>query len=337
MGEKALLGTLPLVGTDIAKNWDALYIFLFWLSVFFFVLVMGILGYAVLKHRASKGHKSAYIHGNVPLEVIWTVVPTVLLLIIFWWGYAVYKDMITAPSDAMEIRVVGKQWMWNFYYDDGRTTTGDLFVPVNKPVKLIMSSEDVLHSFFIPNFRVKQDTVPGMYTTVWFEAAVTGMHQIYCAEYCGTAHSGMLGRLIALNAEDWKAWKAEKKIDLTKYGITDGVAISSAAASGDAKPTAKLTSVAEQGKKLMQLKGCVACHSDDGSARIGPTYKGAFGRQVEFVDGTKTTADENYLRESIENPTAKVVKGFNPVMPTYKGQLTEEETNALIAYIKSLK
>ncbi len=326
----AQAGGLPLQGTEIAAKWDTLYGFLFWLSVFFFILIVGGMIYFAVKYRHQKGHRTKYITGNHSLEIVWTVIPTVLLLVIFSWGYYVYRAMVQAPPGAYEIRVIAKQWMWQFQYDDGRLTLGEVFVPMNQPVKMVMSSEDVLHSFFIPNFRVKQDVVPGMYTTVWFEATVPGRHQIFCAEYCGTSHSEMLANLYVLEPGEWEAWKKGKKPTSVASGGGTG---STQAPTG----ALALGGLAEQGKKLMTTKGCLACHSDDGSPKVGPSYKGIYGHKVEFVDGSSTTVDDNYLRESIENPQAKVVKGFAPVMPPFKGLLSEDEMNAILAYIKSLK
>ena len=335
---------LPIWATDIATKWDTLYNFLVGLSVFFFVLVIGAMLYFVFKYRAKPGVKTKYIADHHLLEGVWTFIPFVLLMVIFVWGYAVYDRMITAPSTAMEIRVIGKQWLWQFQYEDGRSTVNEVYVPVNQPVKLVMTSTDVLHSFFIPNFRVKQDVVPGMYSSVWFEATVPGKHQVFCTEYCGAAHSQMLAQVIALGPEDWENWKRGRKIlaeDIPKAGTsasvqTDKTVASAAAAIPATKP--QLTLV-EQGKAQFSAMGCVACHSPDGSSKgaLGPSLKGVFGSHVDLVSGSKVVADENYLRESIENPMAKIVKGFNPVMPTFKGQVSETQLNALIAYIKSLK
>ncbi|MBL7716642.1 MAG: cytochrome c oxidase subunit II [Bdellovibrionales bacterium] len=208
----AFNGHLPIQATEVAKSWDDLWWFLVWLSVFFFILCVGGMIYFALKYKGKPGVKPTYITGNVPIEIVWTAVPFVLLMAIFVWGWVVYVDMTRPPTDAYEIRVVGKQWLWQFQYDDGRTTVNELYVPVNKPVKLTMTSTDVLHSFFVPNFRVKSDVVPGMFTNVWFEATVPGKHQVFCTEYCGTSHSLMLAKVIALNPQDWEAWKAGKKI-----------------------------------------------------------------------------------------------------------------------------
>lgn len=326
---------LPIQATDVAAKWDSLYLFLLGLSAFFFVIVVGGMLVFAYKYRQSASPKSKYIVDNHFLEAFWTVIPTVLLMVIFAWGWSVYKSMVQAPSDAYEVRVIAKQWLWQFQYDDGRTTIGELYVPVNKPVKLVMTSDDVIHSFFVPNFRIKQDVVPGMYTSVWFEANIPGQHQVFCTEYCGTSHSGMLAKIFALDEVQWKAFKKGEKITgLPNVGV-GGMAMP---VSESAKLESKaLSPLALQGKTLMQAKGCVACHSDDGTIKVGPSMKGIYGHDVELVDGTKVKVDDNYLRESMENPAAKVVKGFSPVMPTFKGLLKEEDLNAIITYIKSLK
>ena len=211
-------GMLPVKATDVAVGWDFLFNTVTWISLFFFVLVIGAMVYFAWKYASKKVGKPTYISHNTLLEVVWTAVPTVLLFVIFFWGWAVYKDMIQAPAGAMEIRVVGKQWLWNFQYDDGRITTNELFVPLNKPVKLIMSSEDVIHSFFVPNFRVKQDVVPGMFTSLWFQPKIAGRHQVYCTEYCGTAHSAMLAHVNVLPDALWNEWRKGKEIKVATDG-----------------------------------------------------------------------------------------------------------------------
>jgi cytochrome c oxidase subunit 2 len=266
-------------------------------------------------------------------------------MVICVWGYVVYNKMVTTPADAYEIRVVGKQWLWQFNYDDGRSTINEVFVPTHRPVKFVMTSTDVLHSMFIPNFRVKQDVVPGMYSSVWFEANIPGKHQIFCTEYCGAAHSKMLAQVVALDEPEWNAWKNGKKIltdsipkagsgmALQLEGSKDRIETSAAAT---AQP---MLSLVEQGKTHFKSKGCVACHSIDGQPKgnLGPSLKGVFGKSVTLTSGVAVTRDENYVRESLENPMAKIVRGFNPVMPTFKGQLSENEMGALIAYLKSLQ
>ena len=333
---EAYAGSLPIAATDIAVQWDSLYNFLIWLSVFFFVLVVGAMIWFAIQYRARPGIKTKYITGNHLLEGVWIAIPTVLLLIIFGWGYTVYHKMKQPPSDAYEIRVVGKQWLWTFQYDNGRTSVGEVYVPMNKPVKLIMNSEDVLHGFFIPNFRVKQDVVPGMYSSIWFEATVPGKHQVFCTEYCGTSHSGMLAKLIVLNDEQWKQWSNGKKLgpipeagkELTATEIQNANVASLQPVAGG---------LAMQGKHIFETKGCVACHTNDGTTKIGPSLKGVYGSRVELTDGSFVKADDDYIRESIEKPQAKVVKGFSPLMPTFQGLVSGTEMNALIAYIRSIK
>jgi len=336
--------TIPVAATDVAKDWDSLYWFLFYLSLFFFVgIVLAMIIFAV-KYRKSANPKSSFIHGHAGLEIFWTVVPTILVLFIFWWGWNVYKEMIEPPRDAMEVHVIGKQWMWQFVYDNGNNSIGDLYVPLNKPVKLVMSSEDVIHSMFIPNFRVKSDVVPGMYTYVWFEAKIPGIHQIFCTEYCGTSHSGMLGRVIVLKPDQWKDWMLGKKIDVDSLPADPTYPGYRANRLGEGLPSAQASSnnggqlsLAEKGKALISAKGCVACHTTDGSKLVGPSYKGIYGSNVKLADGSTVKVDDNYIRESIENPTAKIVEGFPPSMPPYKGLVSEEEITSIIQYIKSLK
>jgi cytochrome c oxidase subunit 2 len=358
MFNEAYAGTLPYAATEIASRWDLLYNFLVTASVIFFVLVVGGMIYFAIQYRHQKGHKPKYITGSHALEAVFVVFPTILLFVIFGWGYSVYHQMTQAPADPYEIRVVAKQWLWQFQYDTGVTTIGELYAPLNRPVKLIMTSEDVIHSFFVPNFRIKQDVVPGMYTSVWFQATVPGRHQIFCAEYCGTSHSGMLGKVIVLDDKQWKDWLRGKKPtqELPEIGIGGSLVSATEAASGKEPVTAtvaapstasgdtskvagetKVVSLVDQGKQLTETKGCIACHTTDGTTKVGPSYKGLFGSEVTLIDGKVVRADDNYLRESIEYPQAKIVKGFGPVMPTFKGLLTENEIGALIAYIKSVK
>lgn len=329
---------LPIAASAVAKSWDSLYYFLIWLSVFFFILVVGGMLYFSFKYKETPGGKIKYITDDHFIETIWTVIPTILLMVIFVWGWNVYKGMVQAPSDAYEIRVIGKQWSWSFAYDNGQILNGKFYVPVNKPVKLVMSSEDVIHSFFIPNMRVKQDVVPGMYTTVWFETTVPGRHQVFCTEYCGTSHSLMMADMYALTEDQWKDFNRGKELgelpeaDPRYHRVVAGETTAASASSGGGGG-----SLAEQGRKIYQAKGCIACHSTDGSRLVGPSFKGLYGSKVELNDGKTVTADDNYLRESIDNPNATIVKGFAPQMPPFKGMIKEEEYAALFAYLKSLK
>lgn len=346
MIKQAFAGHLPIVGSDIALQWDNLYYFLIWLSLIFFIIVVGGMIYFAIAYRKREGAKTKYITGHHLLEGIWIFVPTVLLMVIFIWGYIVYHRMVQPPSDALEIKVVGKQWTWTFQYEDGRITVGKVYVPIYKPVKLVMSSEDVLHSFFIPNFRVKQDVVPGMYTSVWFNANEPGRHQVYCAEYCGAEHSGMLADVIVLNDAQYEEWMKGKEpaeqIPVAGFvsqikDTQDKRRVQSALNSGDLIVGVKKVGLADQGQRLIQTRGCVACHSLDGAKKIGPTLKGLFEHEVQLDSGQKVKADVNYLRESIENPNAKIVKGYLPSMPTFQGTMSDTELNAVIAYIKSIR
>ena len=335
---EAFADELPRAASEVAKSWDHLYNFVFWLSVFFFVLVIGAVVWMAIKYRYRPGVKAKYLTGSHLLEAGWTLVPTVLLLSIFVWGYSVYNDMTRPPTDALEIRVVAKQWLFQIYYPDGRSTVNEVFVPVNKPVRFIMSSEDVLHSMFIPDFRVKSDIVPGMYTSIWFEATQTGPHQIYCTQYCGASHSLMMAKVRVLDEKQWEAWTNGKKPELASVDP----AVAGKAGIAQAKPllntsSAKFMTLAHQGETLAAKRGCFSCHSVDGGQKLAPSFKGVFGRKVTLTDGRVVLADENYLRESIEVPAAKVVQGYQPVMPLFKGQFTEPEMGAMLAYLKSLK
>ncbi len=339
--------TIPIAGTDIATEWDELYYWLLALSLFFFVgIVVAMVVFAV-KYKKRKGVRPTYIEGHTGLEVVWTVIPTILVMVLFFWGWNVYKKMITAPSDAIEIRVVGKQWLWQFVYPNGSNTIGDLFVPVNKPVKLIMSSEDVLHSFFIPNFRVKSDVVPGMYSSIWFEAKHEGLHQIFCTEYCGTAHSGMLGRLVALKETDWLKFLKGDKIDVdalpadpTFPGFRANQLGEGVKKPGE-NPTSGQISLAEKGKKLVQSQGCVACHSSDGVKGVGPSYKGLYGTKRKVLEGDKEVevlADDTYIMKSIYEPNSQTVVGYpKGQMPVYKGLLNDAQVAEVVEYLKTLK
>ncbi|MGZ3708134.1 MAG: cytochrome c oxidase subunit II, partial [Bdellovibrionota bacterium] len=313
---EAYAGSLPIAATDLANHWDTLYLFLVYLSIFFFVLVVGAMLYFAVAYRTRPGIKTKYFTGNHLLEATWIAIPTVLLMVIFGWGWTVYREMTQAPTDAYEIHVIGKQWLWTFQYDNGKTTVGDLYVPMNRPVKMIMTSEDVIHSFFVPNFRVKQDVVPGMYTSVWFEARVPGKHQIFCAEYCGTSHSGMLGKVIVLNDQQWNDWLSGKKLgaipDATDVAeVSDTLQRSQASAIGAVASSETKLSVthpplAAQCKAIFENRGCTACHTIDGSTKVGPSLKGVYNSKIELQDGNRVVADENYLRESIELPQAKL-------------------------------
>ena len=314
-----MLNWLPENASNLASGVDNVLLFVTVISVFFFLLISAVLVIFAIKYRRrAEDEETPYITGNELLEVIWTVIPSILLMVIFAWGYWEFREMRNPPKDALEVNVVAQQWLWQFDYYNGKKTINELYVQQNRPVKMVMRSEDVLHSFFVPDFRVKQDILPGYYTQLWFTPTKVGTFELFCAEYCGTSHSKMLAKVNVLSPEAFAIW--EKGI-----GIDEGTAVAS-----DLPP-------ADRGAQLYSNRGCNACHSLDGAAGVGPTFKGLFGRDEKLQDGTTVVADENYLRESILNPSAQMVEGYQPVMPSFQGILSDQEVTDLIEYIKTLK
>lgn len=309
---------IPEAASNLASKVDGLLLVITFISIFFFVLISAVLIYFAVKYRRrSDDEETPYITGNQTLEIIWTVIPSILLILLFVYGFVVYKDMRTPPKDAVDITVTGKQWLWTFEYYNGKKTLNELYVRLNRPVRMVMRADDVIHSFFVPAFRVKQDLMPGRYTQLWFTPTKIGTFDIFCAEYCGTGHSKMLGKVIVLSPEAYDIWEK-------------GVAVDGGEAVASLPP-------AELGEKLYKGKGCNACHSVDGSVVIGPSFKGLYEREGELEDGASYTADENYIMQSILEPQEQIVKGFQPVMPSFKGILSDAEITAIIAYIKTLK
>lgn len=309
---------IPEVASNLAGKVDGVLLTITLLSLFFFVLITVILVVFAVKYRRKRDdEETPYITGSEPLEIIWTVIPSILLIALFVYGFVVYKEMRTPPADSVDITVTGKQWLWTFDYYNGKKTLNELYVEQNRPVRLVMMSDDVLHSFFVPGFRVKQDVLPGRYVQLWFTPTKIGTFDIFCAEYCGTGHSVMLGKVNVLSPEAYDIWE-------------NGLPGEGGGAVASLPP-------AELGEKIYKEKGCNACHSIDGSTLVGPSFKGVFGHTVELADGSKVDADENYLRQSILEPQSQVVKGFQPVMPSFKGILSDDEVTAVIAYIKTLK
>ncbi len=307
---------MPTQGTEIAKSIDNLYAFLLVISLVSCVIVIGGMIYFAIKYkRKSENDVTAYITHDTRLEILWSVIPLILFLFVFAWGWVIYHDMRTMPKDALEIHVTGKQWAWAVEYKNGVRST-EVVVPVGRDVKIILTAEDVLHSFYVPSFRIKQDAVPGRYTAVWFRADKLGDFHLFCTEYCGTQHSGMITKLRVLSQEDFDQW------------LTTESEVST-------------LPMAQRGAKIFQTRACASCHNVDNPAvKVGPSMYKLFGAENhELLDGSKITADENYLRESILNSQAKIVKGFGPrsAMPAFQGQLSEVEVTALIEYIKGLK
>ncbi len=309
---------IPEVASNIAGKVDGVLLLITLMSVVFFVLITVVLVYFAIKYRRrSEDDETPYITGNETLEILWTVIPSILLIVLFVYGFVVYKEMRTPPKDAVDIQVQAKQWLWTFDYYNGKKTINELYVQQNRPVRLVMQSDDVLHDLFIPAFRIKQDVLPGRYVQEWFIPTKIGTFDIFCAEYCGTGHSAMRAKVVVLSPEAYDIWDKGVKVD-------EGAGVASL-------PPAEL------GEKIYKEKGCSACHSIDGSKIVGPSFKGIYGHQVELQDGSKVDVDENYIRQSIIEPQSQMVKGFPPVMPSFKGILSDSDVTAIIAYIKTLK
>lgn len=301
---------LPEQASTVASQVDALFFFLVAVSVFFAGVIFLLVAVFAMKYRRkTEDERPRAIHGSLVLEGLWTVIPLGIALAIFVWGAYLYFVISHPPAAAMEVYVVGKQWMWKLQHPTGPQEINELHVPVNRPVKLTMTSEDVIHSFYVPAFRIKADVVPGRYTTAWFEATKTGEYHLFCAEYCGTSHAVMGGRIVVMEPADYERW------------LTGGVAEESLPAAGE---------------RLFARLGCTTCHRADGSGR-GPSLVGRFGKPEKLASGETVVIDEGYVRESIVNPQARLVAGYPPIMPTFKGLVTEDGLLQLLAYIKSLK
>ena len=299
----------PDSASTIANDVDALYFFLVGLSVVMSVLIATlVVTFAVKFHRRHPEEVGAQVHGGLLLEIGWTVVPFLITLIIFFWGAKVYFVMASPPSETLNIYVVGKQWMWKVQHTTGQREINELHVPVGRPIKLIMTSEDVIHNFSLPAMRVKADVIPGRFVEIWFEPTKPGTYRIFCAEYCGTDHSDMVGQVVVMEPHAYQTWLSG--------GAVEG-------------------SLASTGEKLFADLACNTCHRPDSLGR-GPVLENLFGHPVQLHDGSVVTADESYLRESILQPAAKITAGFQPVMPAFQGLVTEEQLLALIEYIKSL-
>lgn len=303
----------PPQASTLADQLDRSYMFTHWVNVIFTALIFGILFLFVMRYRRAKHPKAVLTSThNTPLELAWSVPPAFILAIIFWNGIKDYLDLRTVPRDAMEIVVTGQQWSWSFKYPNG-AEDNVLYVPLNQPVVLRMQSLDVLHSFFVPAFRTKMDVVPGRYTKCWFQATRLGTYAAFCTEYCGAKHSAMLAPVVVLTEADWQE-------EMRKLTVDD--------------PS---LSPVDIGAKHYVKKGCNQCHSTDGTILQGPSFKGLWAKKNETMrDGTSVPIDENYLRQSMLEPLAHVVAGFNPVMPPYQGRLMDPQIDGLIAFIKSL-
>jgi cytochrome c oxidase subunit 2 len=297
----------PARASTAAGNVDALFIFLLIVSGMMTLLIFVAIVYFAARYRNRRGVLAEQIEGSTPLELTWSIIPFFVFMVIFAWGAVVYFKSRTPPRDSTEVYVVAKQWMWKLEHAEGQREINELHVPVGRNVKLIMTSQDAIHSFFVPAFRMKQDVLPGRYSVAWFRATKPGTYHLFCAEYCGTLHSGMIGSIVVMEPAQFEAWMS---------GGTSGP-------------------LSATGEKIFAELGCATCHRTDTQGR-GPNLMGIFGKPVLLQDGRTVTADENYIRESILDPGAKVVNGFKPVMPTFQGLISEEQLNALVAYVKSI-
>jgi cytochrome c oxidase subunit 2 len=307
---------VPTRASTTATDVDWLYDVLVLLSTIFAVAIFASMVWFCIRYRAKSRAANEVVEKtadhNTTLEITWSIIPLIILIALFVWGFKGYVDLRTTPKDALEVHVTGQKWKWLFDYRNG-TTDDVLHVPVNTNVRLVINSVDVIHSVFIPNFRVKMDAVPGRFTELWFHATQPGEYPLECTEYCGTSHSDMLSKVIVHEPGGYEKWLAQLEQERLKM------------------PPVEL------GKLLYEKQGCATCHSTDGSPKIGPSFKGLFGKKEVLADGTSVAADENYLRESILQPQAKLVQGYAPAMPTFQGKLKDVELRGIIEYIKTLK
>jgi len=299
----------PEAASSIAEGVDRLHFFLTALTLFFTALIFTIIFYFMVKYRRrSEDDQPAETGQNLPLELTWTLVPTVLAAFVFIWSSSLYFRNSRPPEASTEIFVIGKQWMWHLQHPEGPREINELHVPVNIPIKLTMTSEDVIHDFYIPAFRVKKDAVPGRYTSLWFQATKTGVYHLFCAQYCGADHAEMIGWVYVMSQADYAAW------------LSGG---------------ARNESMAQIGERLFNQLGCVTCHVADGTGR-GPSLAGLYGKPEKLRSGEMRLVDEALIRQAIVNPNSILLPNYPPIMPTFQGQVNEEQVLQLIAYVKSL-
>lgn len=310
MQNSSWIPILPDSASTFSWQVEYLYFYLLLISLFFIVGIGTVIFIFAVKFRAKEKFASPEgPHGSIVLETTWSVIPFIISMTIFLGGSFVFYNQYRMPEEAMDVYVVGKQWMWKIQHTSGQREINELHVPVGRKVKLTMTTEDVIHSFFIPAFRTKADVVPGRYTYLWFEATEPGEYHLFCAEYCGLNHSGMIGKVIVMEQRDFDNWLSGNVSGQTPV---------------------------EAGKDLFTNKlGCASCHAG-GADQRGAKLEGIFNKEVKLVGGSSVIADEAYIRDSILNPGARVVEGYQPIMPTFKGQVTEEQLVSLVAYIKSL-
>jgi len=297
--------------SNSADKVDAAFSYLLWIEVGLLVLVTAAMVLFVVRYNRRKRKESENIEGSMLLEIIWTVIPVFIVLVMFYIGWKSFDSIRRVPKEVMTINVTARQWSWHFSYENGKQS-GILRVPVGKPIKMLLTSMDVIHSFYIPAFRIKEDCVPKMQTYLWFTPTEVGSYDIFCTEYCGLGHSGMLSKVIVMPEREFAEWYGAKETGTKRLS----------------------------GRKLLEEKGCLGCHTTDGTKKIGPSFKGIFGKEVEVITNGREreiVVDETYLKRSMLEPGADVVKGFPNIMPSQKGILSDEEINAIMQYIKNLK
>ena len=299
----------PDQASTFATDVDALYFFIVAVSAFFaMVVAVSVVYFGVRYHRSHDRQTGARIEGSLPLELLWSVIPTMIAMVMFGWGASVFYHLRRPPDEAMQIYAVGKQWMWKFQHLEGQREINELHIPAGRPIKITISSEDVLHSLYFPAFRTKMDAIPGRYTELWFEATTPGTYHIFCTEYCGTNHSGMIGSVTVLEPAAYQTW--------LQGGGEGGT-------------------LAQRGARVFESQACGSCHLENGQGR-GPSLKDIVGKTETLQDGSTVVVDDAYLRESILTSQAKIVKGFQPLMPTFQGLISEENLVALIEHVKSM-
>ncbi len=310
MQENSWVPLFPEQASTFAWEVDALYFYLILISAFFTIGIVAAIIYFMVRYREKEKYATgAEIHGSVPLELLWSFIPFVISMTVFLGGAIVYYNQYRIPEDTMEIYVVGKQWMWKFQHGTGQREINELHIPIGRKVQLTMTTEDVLHDLYVPAFRTKADVIPGRFTKIWFEATKPGKYHLYCAEYCGLNHSGMGGWVYVMEQRDFDNWLSGNVSGQTPV---------------------------EAGRDLFENKlGCASCHAGGANQR-GAKLEGVYNADVKLTNGQTVKADDGYIRNSILNPSGQVVEGYQPIMPTFKGQVTEEQLVSLVAYIKSL-
>jgi cytochrome c oxidase subunit 2 len=299
----------PEQASTLAARVDNLYLFIVAVTAFFGIVTSVVVVWFAFKYRTNDPRAvGARITGSIPLELGWSIIPFLISIVIFVWATDVFFDIVRPPDQTMEIYATGKRWMWKFQHIDGKAEINELHVPVGRAIRVTFTSEDVLHSLYFPSFRTKADAIPGRYSNVWFTPTKVGEYHIFCAEYCGTRHSGMIGRVTVMEPAAYQAW------------LSGG---------GEGPLSAR-------GERLFSQLACNTCHVTDGTGR-GPSLAGKFGREEQLANGSMVKVDESYLRESILNPQAKLVKDYQPLMPTFQGLVNEEGVMALIEYVKTLQ